>query len=376
MTPHEDLTTAWLASAVAFVRLDEPALPSDAVFEAIVDACAPFRRGMRYSVVPAVTLDTERGRVPDVSDLVPKHGENLDGYLSSMSERGEGWALTVTEPLFDHYALWALLRKRLSALWMEVGHPIMPVGTEVILADGHGVLPVAPVDETTMYFGLSGSTVIEIGDDAHPLDAGAVLVAPAGTRPRLASAAASMVARVRVLARGSAPIVELVDVLAANADALGDGAVAYRPWDDSDGELPGLLDTEPVLLAEEVADASVLERWQAVQWLGRVSSAGLEPPPSPREPEALDDDDVLALVTDVHIIPEPNSDRSLWGVNGQVFTVTGTIPGTVLDRLRAKPTATVEELCSYADGEDNGALPLLYRLYVIRAIDLVERRNA
>jgi hypothetical protein len=216
--------------------------------------------------------------------------------------------------------------------------------------------------------GDGAATVVTASGDELRLAAGDVLhLPPAANRFAVRDADSLLLLHIGVRLDRRAPVAELLDLVVAAVEPHDhDIPVPYVPSPPVAGEVDPQRHAVPVVVADDQIDAVELEREQAITWLGRVSAACLEPAPRPRE-EELAATATVRLREEIYTMPDPRGGRTLWAVNGHAFSVAGAVPEQVRQRLMAAASVPVESLCR----NDNGALPLVQRLYMVRAIEIV-----
>ncbi len=115
------------------------ALDAGRAYRVMVEAAHPFRAGTRFRALPDVRFLVEGGRIRTPGDLLPgpedgtaeQYADRLDARL-----RGNGRLLAVEQPLLLDHALWAQVRDLVVPLWERIGHPVLPVVTELALGEG------------------------------------------------------------------------------------------------------------------------------------------------------------------------------------------------------------------------------------------------
>jgi hypothetical protein len=369
MTWIDVLEHDWLAKLVVAPGEESPVIEPEAAYLAAVRACAPFVRGTRFHALPAVRFSLDDARVPAPRDYLPSAGEPLARYLNRL---GDGFALTVTEPLFPYYPLWTRLRAALTRLWRRVGHPLLPVTTELTIARGRCEEEFGDPNGATVAFVLGGTATAatSTGDELRLATGDVLHLPPAANRFTLRGAESLLMLRVAVRLDRRAPVAELLQLIAAAAEPHDrDLPVPYVPPPPVAGGIGPEQHAVPVVVTDDQVAAIDIEREQSITWLGRVSTAGLEPAPPPREDGLAETDVEVRLVEDIYTMPDPGGGRTLWAVNGHVFTVAGDVPEQVRRRLMTEDSVSVEALCRDEDGNDNGAFPLVRRLSLLRAIE-------
>ncbi|NEE21482.1 hypothetical protein G3M58_85350, partial [Streptomyces sp. SID7499] len=101
----------------------------DAVHPLNVASCAPFRAGTRFWVMPDVRFLLGDGWLRAPGTLLPDTTDpTLDDYLDRLEAEvpGQGYLLTVRQPLLLDHALWSAVRDTVSGLWRHVGWPNLP----------------------------------------------------------------------------------------------------------------------------------------------------------------------------------------------------------------------------------------------------------
>ncbi|MCF6466990.1 hypothetical protein FAF44_00995 [Nonomuraea sp. MG754425] len=374
----------------------------DRIHALIVRSCAPFRAGTRFWVMPDVRfllgdgwLRAPGARLPDLAD------RTLDDYLDRLDAdvSGQGYLLTVRQPLLLDFVLWSAVREAISGLWRAVGWPNLPVLAEVLIGDRftqHVGAAETPTHaaltwvlrgrmDVRLWDERQGPPPAEIADPDHDLDgvrtlsatAGELLYWPADRRHVDTYRERCVALRLRIPVDRRLPFTALRDLLAdlVHGRQGNDESVPYFPVgpgtgiDDPDGVLPHLTALGDELRA--VVDGDGLRRLLRVRWAALRSAAGLEPIPVPREGVPMTGETRVRRSGEIVRMPD-GPGHEVWAINGNVFTLPGAAGDRVLAALRDGEETTVAEVCHAIGAGDRSVLALLDRLYRLRGIDVVE----
>ncbi|ADB33203.1 conserved hypothetical protein [Kribbella flavida DSM 17836] len=336
-----------------------PPLDPGAAYAVVRAAVEPSRHGVLFFTVPEVRFHRPQGRVGGPGGLLPGPEDGtLTEYLRRVAD--EPVLLTVREPLVIDFPLWSTVRRLVEPLWKRVGVPVVAVQSELVVSDrlGHKV---RTDGYHSLLWVLQGRLKVELaGGESLDGQAGDLLSWPAQ--------AAEMTGDECLWLRLLVPV---DSVLASRSvsDLLlprlqhqrGVEETPYLPRRGK-GE-PGLPMAPLAETAERLTRLSThaeVERSLRVQWTKRVSAAALEPAPAPSRSEVLIGDRLVAAAP---VIRMPDGEGWLWAANGHAFTVGGQGGDDLLDRLRAGPVEV----------RNDHYLPLLRRLYSLRAVEVVGR---
>ena len=297
-------------------------------WRALRAACAPFRDGTRFRVLPDVRFwrDDARLRAPGAA-LPGPSDRTLAAYRTRLAADGASeFALRVDEPLLADAALWQAARALLRDALGADAIPVLPVAAALTLRDGHAPAPWTwPDGHARLIAVLDGALrlddgrVVARGDalwwpadaDAPPHDAGALLLS---------------------LCIATDPVT-IAQTAAEATDALlrdllerqwpDDGAVEMRPFPPTPGARglappPALRAVAQALSASSLHDA-LAEALEFDACL-RASSRGLLPIPGEHR-APLHDDACVRLCTDGVIRRRLDDRRWLLAVNGHVQLV-------------------------------------------------------
>ncbi|MFE0874251.1 hypothetical protein ACFW4X_05065 [Streptomyces smyrnaeus] len=386
-----------------------PPVALDRIHALTVQSCAPFRAGTRFWVMPDVRFLVGDGwlrapgeKLPDITD------RTLDDYLDRLDADvcGQGYLLTVRQPLLLDFALWSAVRAAIRGLWQTVGWPNLPVVAEVLIGDRftqhvgateapthaaltwvlHGRMDVRLWDESG---GPPPAALADPGRDLDGVrtmsaDAGELLYWPGDQRHVDTYRERCVALRLRIPVDPRLPFTALRDLLAdlVHGRQGNDETVPYFPFgpgsriDEPDGVLPHLTALGDQLRA--VAGGEQLRRMLRVRWAALRSAAGLEPIPVPREGVPMTGRTRVRRSAEIVRMPD-GPEREVWAVNGNVFTLPAAASDRVLTALGDGRVVGVAEVCraiaagtGAAGGNDASALALLDKLYRLRGIDVVE----
>ena len=135
MIDWDPMVRAHRAGEVGRLRTRRPASSADRAWRAVVAASAPFRLGTRFRAVPDVRLYAGDALIASPGDQLPGPDDRtLDDYVARVAGRAAGgFQLVVTDPGVVDYALWAEVRDLARGLLAQIGVPILPVVSELVL---------------------------------------------------------------------------------------------------------------------------------------------------------------------------------------------------------------------------------------------------
>ncbi|MFP8885360.1 hypothetical protein [Streptomyces mangrovi] len=378
-----------------------------------VRSCAPFRAGTRFWVMPDVRMLVGDGRLRAPGALLPDTGDRtLDDYLGRLDSdvHGQGYLLSVRQPLLLDYALWSAVRAAVSGLWREVGWPNLPVTAEVLVGDRfteHTGAAEAPTHaaltwvlrgrmEVRLWDESDGPPPAGIADPEHGPEgvrtmsagAGELLYWPGDRRHVDVYRERCVALRLRIPVDRRLPFTALRDLLAdlVHGRRGHDETVPYFPFgrgsrvDDEDGALSHLTALGGEL--RTLVGGEQLNRTLRVRWAALRSAAGLEPIPVPREGVPLTRHTRIRRTGEIVRMPD-GPGQVVWAVNGNVFS----LPRAASDRVYpalgdGEETGVADVLRAMGaggDGDDDGdgdgdqgVLALLDKLYRLRGIDVAE----
>ncbi|MFG3407054.1 hypothetical protein [Streptomyces sp. NPDC048142] len=375
-----------------------------------VVSCAPFRAGTRFWVMPDVRFLLGDGWLRAPGALLPDTADaTLDDYLDRLDADvpGQGYLLTVRQPLLLDHALWSAVRDTVGALWRQVGWPNLPVVAEVLTGDRftqHAGATEAPTHAALTWV-LRGRLDVRLWDErggpppadiadpdrdvpgARTLSAGAgeLLYWPGDQRHVDTYRERCVALRLRIPVDRGLPFTALRDLLAdlVHAGQDNDDTVPYFPFgpgtriDDRDGVLPRLTALGGEL--RTAVDGEQLRRTLRIRWAALRSAAGLEPIPVPREGVTITRDTRFRRTGEIVRMPDGPA-HEVWAVDGNVFTLPTAASDRVYAALGDGEETGADEVCrALAAGEDDRndrtVLALLDKLYRLRGIDVVEERT-
>ncbi|PCG82134.1 hypothetical protein CIB93_31705 [Streptomyces sp. WZ.A104] len=388
----------------------EPPVALDRIHALTVESCAPFRAGTRFWVMPDVRFLVGDGRLRAPGALLPDTGDpTLDAYLDRLDAdvSGQGYLLTVSQPLLLDHALWSAVRDAISGLWRQVGWPNLPLAAEVLIGDRftqHTGAAERPTHaaltwvlrgrmDVRLWDERGGPPPEAIADPDRPVEgvrtlsagAGELLYWPGDQRHVDTYGDRCVALRLRVPVDRGLPFTALRDLLAdlVHRGQGNDETVPYFPFgagtriDDEDGVLPRLT-----ALGDELRTAVTgeqLHRTLRVRWAALRSAAGLEPIPVPREGVGITRRTRFRRTSEVVRMPD-GPRQEVWAVNGNVFT----LPAAASDRAYAAlgdgEETGADEVCRALgagdeDRTERTVLALLDKLYRLRGIDVVEEAD-
>ncbi|MFF9094313.1 hypothetical protein ACF1AX_14470 [Streptomyces sp. NPDC014802] len=365
------------------------ALDAGRAYRVMVEAAHPFRAGTRFRALPDVRFLVEGGRIRTPGDLLPgpedgtaeQYADRLDARL-----RGNGRLLAVEQPLLLDHALWAQVRDLVVPLWERIGHPVLPVVTELALGEGitdEDGLRREPVHAALVWV-LSGSvTAVPAHEQDGPTTtarAGELLHWPAGRPHALRYGPRTLALRLLVPADTRLLTEAVKDVVAGMLhERRGHDQVPYLSYpppgtEARAPEVPELAETGAGL--REVTGEDRLGLVLRVLWARRASAAALEPAPAPRGPVRLAPGDRVRPASPVVRMPLGEGQGWIWAVDGHAFSLRGTLGDRVLDLLRKHGACTVADLCAaVGPGREHQVVALLEKLHALRGVDTVGRTD-
>lgn len=297
-------------------------------WRALRAACAPFRDGTRFRVLPDVRFwrDDARLRAPGTA-LPGPSDRSLAAYRARLADDGaQDFALRIDEPLLADAALWQAARALLRDALGADAIPVLPVAAALTLRAGDAPAPWTwPDGHARLIAVLDGALRL---DDGRVVAAGDALWWPAdaGASPHDDDALLLSLC----IATEPATIAQAA---AAATDALlrdllerqwpDDGAVEMRPFPPPLGARglappPALRAVAQALSASSLHDA--LADALALDACLRASSRGLLPIPGVRR-AALSDETHVRLCADGVIRRRLDDRRWLLAINGHAQLV-------------------------------------------------------
>ncbi|MYW63367.1 hypothetical protein GTY65_04640 [Streptomyces sp. SID8379] len=348
-----------------------------------------------------VRLATTDGRLKDPGPLLPGPADpDLAGYADRLAGHprlaGDGWLLTVTDPLSHDFALWSRVRDVLADLWRHIGRAPLPVTADLAVGDRHHTVEDEAVrpDAAALTWVLDGELTVRVRPEHTGTEyelrarAGDVVHWPAGSTHLDHRPGRCTTLRLTVPARTTSALPLVADVLAdlmRRHPAYVEGPITYpHPMPaDPDGRLtaPPRLTASADLFTDTLAGPEP-ERELLLRWAALRSAAGLDPAPPRRPGIRLTPEHRLRRVAEIVRAPgDPDSHGpAVWAANGHAWTAPGAAADRLLARLRTTHDArSVAELAQSADtsADDPELLPLLSELYRSRAVEATgpERRR-
>ncbi|MFE2987706.1 hypothetical protein [Streptomyces sp. NPDC059262] len=389
-----DLSARWKRFAEAHWGREPAAVPfapglgPEQVYGAVAASCAPPAEdaaGVRFATAT-------QGRLRDAGALLPGCDDaDPDAYRDRLHRQltGSGWLLSVGQPLWRDYELWAHVRELVSGLWRAVGWPALPVTAELSLGE-RCAGPDAPAPRPgsfTLTWVLAGTMTVRLWPEhtgtEYQLAAGAgdLLYWPAGCRHLDHYLYRCTTLRIMVPARRAAALTHVRGLLAERMQedptyAGAPGILPLPPPAGPDGEIGA---AEPVaatgrLFSGLAADPGTARELR-VSWAARRSAAGLEPAPPPRPAVPLAPGLRVRASAELLRIPD-GPGRAVWAANGHTLTVEGAGPERVRKRLRPGLALTIRELGRGSRMPAETLTLLLSDLHRMRAIELVDGDGA
>ncbi|MEV6702693.1 hypothetical protein AB0M68_37115 [Streptomyces sp. NPDC051453] len=384
-----DLSARWKRFAEAHWGREPAAVPfapglgPEQVYGAVAASCAPpagDAAGVRFATAT-------QGRLRDAGALLPGRDDaDPDAYRDRLARQltGSGWLLSVGQPLWRDYELWAHVRELVSGLWRAVGWPALPVTAELALGE-RCAGPDAPAPRPGSFaltWVLAGTMTVRLWPEHTGTEyqlaanAGDLLYWPAGCRHLDHYLDRCTTLRIVVPARRAAVLTHVRGLLADRmqedpAYAGTPGILPFPPPAGPDGEIGA---AEPVaatarLFTGLAADPGTARELR-VSWAARRSAAGLEPAPPPRPVVPLTPGLRVRSSAELFRIPD-GPGRAVWAANGHTLAVEGAGPERVRKRLLPGVTLTIRELGRGSRMSAERLTPLLSDLHRMRAIELV-----
>lgn len=332
-----------------------PPLDPGTAFAVVRAAVEPSRHGVLFFTLPEVRFHRRQGRVGAPGGLLPGPEDGtLKEYLHRVAD--EPVLVTVREPLLIDYSLWSAVRRLVEPLWERIGEPVVAVGSELVVSDG--------LEHQVSSNGYHSLLWVLKGELKVALAEGESLAGQEGDLLSWPAQAAALQGDGCLWLRLLVPVDPVLAsrsvselLLTRLQQQRGVDGTPYLPPGEAGLPMAPLAETAE-RLAELSAHAEV-ERSLRVQWAERVSAAALEPVPAPRRDELLVGDRVMAAAP---VIRMPDGEQWLWAINGHAFTISAG-GDVLLDVLQAGPVEV----------RDDRYLPLLRRLYSLRAVEVVGR---
>ncbi|MFF2502741.1 hypothetical protein ACFVTY_05035 [Streptomyces sp. NPDC058067] len=364
-----------------------PGLRPEQVYRAVAAACAP-----PGDTTPSVRFATPQGRLRTPGTMLPGPDDpTLDAYRDRLNHQldGNGWLLSVHQPLWRDFALWARVRDLVSGLWQAVGRPALPVTAELAVGE-HCAGPDVPAPRPGSFvltWVLDGTMTVRLWPEhtgtEFQLTAGSgdLLYWPAGCRHLDHYADRCTTLRITVPARRPAALTHVRELIADRmqqdpAYTGAPGTLPFPPPAGSDGRIGA---AEPVAdtarLFARTAAGPELARELRTAWVARRSAAGLEPVPPPRPAVPLAPGTRLRASAEIFRLPDGRG-RAVWAANGHTLGVEGPAAERVRARLRSGAPFTVRDLGRSTGMRDGVLLPLLSHLHRLRAVEPVNGDGA
>lgn len=316
----------------------------------------------RPAPVP-LRLSTSDGEIIEPGPLLPGHADrSLGAYVARLASAplldGDGWLLTVTDPLSQDFTAWSRVRDTLAALWRYVGWPAVPVTAELTVGDRHHALTEAgDLGAASLAWVVDGELTVRVRPEHTGTEyelharAGDLLHWPAGSHHLDHRPAPCTLLRLSVPSRAGAAVSLVTDTAAGLARSRTPATPLPHPLPTrTDGRLrpPPQLAT-PTRLFTEALSAPALERALLEHWAVLRSTAGLIPAPAPRPAVPLTTRHRLLRASEIiRVAAGPHGD-GLWAANGHVWPVRGRAADRLLSHLRtAQEPRTVADLARAA----------------------------
>ncbi|MFB7709949.1 hypothetical protein [Streptomyces sp. NPDC056105] len=365
-----------------------PGLVPEQVYGAVAASCAPpveDAAGVRFATAT-------QGRLRDAGALLPGRDDlGPDAYRDRLARQltGSGWLLSVRQPLWRDFGLWAHVRELVSGLWRVVGWPALPVTAELALGE-HCIGRDAPAPRPGSFaltWVLAGTMTVRLWPEhtgtEYQLAAGAgdLLYWPARCRHLDHYLDRCTTLRIVVPARRAAALTHVRGLLADRMQedlvyAGAPGVLPFPPPAAADGEIgaAGPVAGTARLFAGLAAGPGTARELR-VSWAARRSAAGLEPAPPPRPAVRLEPGLRVRASAELFRIPD-GPGRAVWAANGHTLTVEGAGPERVRSLLRSEVALTIRGLGRDSRIPAETLIPLLSDLHRIRAIELVDGDGA
>ncbi|MCP3097350.1 hypothetical protein LZ198_00530 [Myxococcus sp. K15C18031901] len=368
------------------LSLGAPLLPTDATFRALIELCAPFRFGTRFRTLPDVRLHVADGQLTGPGTLLPgREDASVEDYLRRAASGlgGQPFELLVEQPFLLDFARWNTLRGFLRGLLERVGVPVLPIGCELLVGQGHRPPPGLARREhhSVLLLVLHGTLLVSHADGDAPLTAhaGQLLYLPSRQLHRVESLEECMAVRLAIPLQASHPTEVVQDVLLSLLeDRLAhDEEVPYLPFADTARapRIPLLERTADALRA--LAREQDLQQALRIVWARRVSACGLDPAPAPDTPAPLTDaQHVRGQLRGNLVRMRERTGPWIWALHGHVFPGLGTSQARrLLEALDDDEPPTVGALCATAKrGRERAELrTVLGRLHQLRGIQVVRQ---
>jgi hypothetical protein len=349
----------WQTSPLHLSSDDAPAarpgpagpLAAGTAYDVVRRAAAPFRDGTRFLALPEVRFQQVGGRVGAPGELLPGPEDgSLKEYLHRQTEP---FLLRVREPLVLDYSVWSQVRELIEPLWQQIGVPVVPVASELVVTDGL-TQQLSADGYLTLVWVLHGRLELQLPGERLVAEQGDLVSWPSGVAE--VHGTDCLWLRLLVPVDGKLAAKQVTGLLLAGLDRRrGTDATPYLPMADQRQLMQPLVETADGLA--ELSRSAEVERSLRVQWASRVSAAALEPVPAPQRSELVAGQRVR-MATRVYRMPD--GDRWLWAVNGHAFAIGG--GDALLDELERGDV----------EARDDAYLPLLRRLHSLRAVEVVE----
>ncbi|MBO1332161.1 hypothetical protein [Streptomyces sp. VRA16 Mangrove soil] len=349
------------------------------LLRAAVAAAAPGR----------VRLATTDGWLRHPGPLLPGPGDRdpaayADRLAADPALAGDGWLLTVADPLSHDFRLWSRVRDCLAELWRHVGRAPLPITAELTVGDRHHTVEetAARPDSAALTWVLHGELTVRVRPEHTGTEyelrarAGDLVHWPAGSSHLEHRPGPCTTLRLSVPARTTAALPFVADVVAdlmRRSPAYVSEQITYRhPVPAApDGRLdpPGQLADAAAVFTDTMAGPEP-ERALLLRWAGLRSAAGLDPVPPRRPGVRLTPGHRLRRTAEIVRLPGDGS-SAIWAANGHAWPVPRATADLILPRLRTAPgELTVADLADTAatGADDPALLDLLGELYRARAL--------
>ncbi|MGW1991299.1 hypothetical protein [Embleya sp. NPDC001921] len=292
----------------------------------------------------------------------------------------DGHLLVVRQALHLNPALWLRVRSMLASLWSETGYPTVSVPSELVLASGLGARADTPVGYAVLTWVLRGAVEVHFAEDETMSGvAGDLLYWPASHRPTVTYQGGCLTLRLLIPTGGHLPTGEVRDLLGRmtqkRAGLMAAPYLPYPPVYEADGSLPTMPSLRTAALNLQASSNDIHAEWTLLVMFAKcVSAGGLQPVPAAASDVELQDDQKLALATDVIRLPSSRG-SSIWAANGHAFSIRGAFADQMLKELHTSEYLTIGGLVRLSGANARDGRHLLRRLHALRAVDVISAQG-